>query len=209
MLKCVPWEIRNHKDGVVKWELGTGVCRWTSPGQRWGVGGRKCQKSMFRHSPLCSTPGGVLCLGEGHTQVALTHHPQPQTGFATSHHPAIEKEHHLMLGPGLPSAIKAGPAFLSTAFSARWVFHLFLHLSWVREGISSFDKERKRQLLFLLSHEGPQANYIFKLNLLLMLGILRGWDSASRLLNTLLCCALVSSSVKWASFHVSKYISKS
>lgn len=178
-----------------------------------GAGGRggcrKCQDSMFRHFPLCSIPGGVLCLGEGSCvavafslcatpkwHLLITLMPGPKLDLPP--HTAQLLRSRLMLGPGLPSVIKAGPAFFFLCLSsARRISHHFLCLSWEWMFLPLIKKEKGNcSSLFPPIRDLKQT--VFKLNLLLVLGmLLSGWDSASRLLNTLLCCALVSSSIKW------------
>lgn len=97
-----------------------------------------------------------------HIQVALTHHPhvRPQTGFATSHCPAIKEKSQLILGPRLPRAVKAKSALSFLAFLLPDEFSIFSP-SEQRVGISSLDKE-KSNCSFLLPTRAPnQTNFFF------------------------------------------------
>lgn len=77
-------------------------------------------------------------------QVALTHHShvRPQTGFATSHCPAIKDESQLILGPGLhePSRLTEHALF-PLSFCSQMSFLSFLPLS---SFLSSSDKEKTK-----------------------------------------------------------------
>lgn len=96
-----------------------------------GWRGRTYQNSMFRHFPLRSIPGEVLCLDEGScVAVAFSLCATPKWHLLITLMPGSKLDlpphttqllrSHLMLGPGLPSVIKARPApFFQCLSSAR------------------------------------------------------------------------------------------
>lgn len=125
------WETRDHKGGAVNGSLGrvfAGEQALDTDGESEGGHVRRACSDTPRFVPLLGEFSAQV-RGTPRWHLLITLLPGPKTGFATSHCPAIEKEHQRMLGLGLPSAIEAGPAFLSVPFCARGDFHLFLHLS--------------------------------------------------------------------------------
>lgn len=152
MLTCILWKIKDHIYGAVKWssgkdflnKFGKGICRRVEPGQEgkteeMGIGGgwggldqhvwtlATSGHSWGQSLPRPGAPGSCGLLPLHHTQVALTHHPPigSQTGSATSQCPVIKKESHLMLGPGLLSAIKTELALFFLAFLPPDEFSIF------------------------------------------------------------------------------------
>lgn len=136
----------------------------------FGGWGGKYQDSMFRHSPLCPFPEGDFYLDQGPcVAVAFPSAPHPGGTYSS---PSCQVPNWICYltppsyGEGKSSDAWARPPISLRGEACLFLFHAFLlpdgfsifPLSELGAALSSFDKERKRQLLFPLSLEGSQAN---------------------------------------------------